>query len=358
MLNFSVGPVQMDESILSIGAEQVPYFRTSEFSAIMQENERLILSFCNAPSDCRCVFLTGSGTASMEAAVSNLLSKEDKVLVVDGGSFGHRFVQLCQIFEIPYEAISLEPGCPLTAEKLEPYADGGYTAFLVNLNETSTGVLYDLDLISEFCAERGIFLLVDSISAFLAESIDFEKHKIGAMLIGSQKALAVPPGLSIIVLSAEAQDRVVRASPRSLYFNLAMALKDGERGQTPFTPAVGILIQLNARLRQIDFIGVEAETARIAAQAQDFRKKIANLPLTVFTESLGNTVTPLKVSDFSSAKDIFNALKDEYGIWVCPNGGSLAEKVFRVGHIGNLTFSDNDVLVSAMDDLVKKGILR
>lgn len=91
MLNFTVGPVMSDEKIRAIGAEQVPYFRTPEFSAVMLENEKLMKQFAKAGDDARVVFITGSGTASMEATVMNVFDKKDKVLVVNGGSFGQRF---------------------------------------------------------------------------------------------------------------------------------------------------------------------------------------------------------------------------------------------------------------------------
>src|SRR3712207_5549827 len=101
MLNFTVGPVMSSDAVCDLGSQQVPYFRTAEFSETMFENERLMLRFANAPQDSRAVFITGSGTASMEAVVMNLFSTIDKVIVVNGGSFGHRFVQLCDIHDIP-----------------------------------------------------------------------------------------------------------------------------------------------------------------------------------------------------------------------------------------------------------------
>ena len=93
MLNFTVGPVMGSDDILAIGAEQVPYFRTPEFSHMMLESERMVLKLAGAPEGSRAVFLTGSGTASMEASVAGLLGENDRALVVDGGSFGHRFVE-------------------------------------------------------------------------------------------------------------------------------------------------------------------------------------------------------------------------------------------------------------------------
>ena len=125
----------------------------------------------------------------------------------------------------------------------------------------------------------------NAISAFLADPIDMQASGIDMLLAGSQKALACPPGVSLIVFSARAVERVNASSVRSLYFNLRDALKNGERGQTPFTPAVGILLQIHQRLRDIEAAGgAEAEIARTAALAEDFRYKIAGLPLRFFLQ--------------------------------------------------------------------------
>lgn len=345
------------EAVCAIGAEQVPYFRTAEFSATMKENEALMTQFTKAPEGSRVVFITGSGTASMEATVMNVFTPADKVLVVNGGSFGHRFVQLCEIHDIPHTEIALEMGHKLTAEHLAPYEGQGYTGFLVNLDETSTGVLYDINLISQFCHRNNIFLVVDSISSFLADPFNMQALGVDVMITGSQKALACPPGISIIVLAPQAVERVCSREVKSMYFNLKDALKNGERGQTPFTPAVGILRQINARLKEIEAAGgVETENQRMAALAADFREKIKGLPFTIVSQSLSNAVTPLHPHNVS-AYDIFLKLKDEYHIWVCPNGGDMADKVFRVGHLGALTPADNTTLVAALNDLHEKGFL-
>ncbi len=345
------------DAVRAIGEEQVPYFRTAEFSETMKENEKLVKKFAKAPEGARVVFITGSGTASMEATVMNVFTPKDRVLVVNGGSFGHRFVQLCEIHDIPHTEIKLDMGCALTAEHLAPYEDKGYTGFLVNLDETSTGVLYDIQLISDFCHRNGIFLVVDSISSFLADPFDMAKLGVDVMITGSQKALACPPGISLIVLAPNAVERVCSREVKSMYFNLKDALKNGERGQTPFTPAVGILRQINARLREIEQAGgVESENRRMAELAADFRSKIADIPFTIVSQSLSNAVTPLHPHNVS-AYDIFLRLKDEYGIWICPNGGDMADKVFRVGHLGAITTDDNTTLVEALKDMQRRGLL-
>lgn len=358
MINFTVGPVQSCQEVRAIGAENVPYFRTPEFSAIMLENEALMQRFAKAPEGARTVFLTGSGTASMEAAVMNVFTPADKVLLINGGSFGQRFRELCEIHGIPFEEIRLETGKALTAEHLRPFENQGFTGFLVNIHETSTGVRYDAGLMADFCRRNNLFFVVDAISSFLADEFQMAAWGVDVMITGSQKALACPPGISVMVLSPEAMERIERNQVRSMYFDLKSALKNGERGQTPFTPAVGTLLQIHARLKNIEEMGgVEKETEKIAALAADFRARIKGLPLDICSESMSNAVTPLMTRN-CSANDIFMILKDEYDIWVCPNGGAYKDKIFRVGHIGDLTVEDNRILVNALHDLVKRDILR
>jgi aspartate aminotransferase-like enzyme len=252
----------------------------------------------------------------------------------------------------------LDTGKALTAGHLAAYENKGFTAFLVSIHETSTGVRYDRTLIGDFCRRNGLLLIVDAISSFLADEFDMAAMGADVMITGSQKALACPPGISVMVLSRRAVERVERNDVRCMYLDLKSALKNAERGQTPFTPAVGTLLQINARLKTIEKMGgVETETAKIAALAADFRSRISDLPLTICSESLSNAVTPL-MTENCSAYDIFTILKDEYGIWVCPNGGAYQDKIFRVGHIGQLTVEDNRVLSDALRDLARRGILR
>jgi aspartate aminotransferase-like enzyme len=348
------------EAVRSIGAQQVPYFRTSEFSEVMFENERLVKKFAKADENARVCFMTGSGTLSMEAAVMNLFTENDRVLVIDGGSFGHRFVEMLEIHGINHTVIKPEFCHGVTREQLYEYDGQGYTGFLVNLDETSVGVLYDIELISEFCKKNGIFLVVDSISSFLCDPFDMKELGVQAMITGSQKALACPPGISLIVLSPEAVERVYANNPKTMYLDLKLALKNGERGQTPFTPAVGTLRQINQRLKEIEQSGgVETENARIGGLAEYFRNKIKeyDLPFRIVSDSLPNAVTPLSPTNGVSAYDVFLTLKDEYNIWICPNGGDLKDRVFRVGHIGALETKDYDTLINALLDMRKRNLI-
>ncbi len=352
MLNFTVGPVMSSEDILEVSGQSAPYFRTPEFSEIMKENEKMMLEFLAAPSGSRCAFLTASGTGVMEAVVMSILNDSDKAIVINGGAFGQRFVDLCRLHRIEHSEIKLEFECTRNEEELECYENKSYTALLINMCETSSGVLYDMDMVSEFCRRNKILLIIDAISSFLADRLEMSSLDAAVVITSSQKALALHPGISMITMSPVAIDRVERNPEKSLYLSIKEALINGVRGQTPFTPAVTILLQLNKRLKEIKSNGgVEAEHKKIAHIAEIFRNSITGLPLEIFSESKSNAVTALRVKS-GNAKEIINRLKDEYGIWVCPNGGEIGNTVFRVGHIGFICDEDIRCLSNALSKVL------
>lgn len=363
MLNFTVGPVQMFERTLAISAQQVPYFRTSEFSELMKYNERQLLNLFDAPDHSRIAFLTGSGTSAMEASLVNCLSAEDKVLVVNGGGFGARFVQILAYYGYQYEELLVEHGKGLDVDRLEQYRNQGFTAFVVNLNETSTSTLYDIELISRFCKQEQLFLIVDAVSAFLSDPVSMKDAGIDVMFTGSQKALALAPGMAFVALAPSALERVesrhmISAQTQTtqripFYLDFHDMLESGNRGQTPYTPAVSVLLQLQDRLQMIEENGgIQSELTRVKAGAEYFRSQIQDLDFCYFSSQMGHAVTALRDPQHK-AMELFATLKDEHQIWICPNGGALAQEVFRVGHLGNLREADYDLLVRALKTLRK-----
>lgn len=351
MINFTVGPVQESKDVLEIGAQRTPYFRNESFSKKMLENEKMIMELAGAHKNSRAVFLTASGTGAMEAAVINSFSDKDKVLVIDGGSFGHRFAELCRLYGISHTVLEVPKEMDLTKEMLSEYDNQGYTGLLINMHETSIGKLYDMELVSEFCIKNNLFLVVDAISAFIADDLNMAELGIDMLIISSQKALAVPPGISAIIMSPEAVERVNNAAPKSFYFNLKDALKNGERGQTPFTPAVSILLQIHERLDNLIKIGIENEKAKIAGFANQFRTGIADLPISIPSYNLSNAVTPIYFNK-GNAYDVFLKLEREYGIWLCPSGGTMKDVQLRVGHLGDLTKDEVQKLIDILHQIM------
>ncbi len=344
---YTPGPVKMSEEILAIGGKQTPYFRNQAFSDVVLKSEELLLNFLNAPEGSRVVFLTASGTAGMEASVMNLLSEENNALVVNGGGFGQRFVDICISYGIPHQAIEAD-NTNLANIESEIEADG-FDTFVVNAHETSVGHLYDLDAIGEYCRKHDLFNIVDAISMFVTDPIDMQRHNIDTVIISSQKGLALPPGLTMVVLGPRAIERI-RDVP-SHYFNFKNYLRDGERGQTPYTPAVTIILQLLARLEQIERDGGIESTIRQAERvAKYFREGITEFSLKAYTSYMPNAMTTLTPTDGRSAMKIVRDLEERYRVMVCPNGGSLSDTIFRVSHMGDMDEAYMDILLDAMRD--------
>ena len=360
MLNFTVGPVMSSPEVIEVANHSTPYFRTDEFSKIMLETEEMMLSDLHAPEGSRCVFLTTSGTGAMESCVINILNEKDKVIVINGGTFGQRFADLCELHRLDYTEVKCSFGEQVRKEQLESLKGKGYTALLVNMDETSSGVLYDMDLLAAFCKENGLLLIIDAISAFITDELDMEKLGAAAVITGSQKALAVQPGAAVIALAPEALARIESNPEKCLYLSLKEALKNMERGQTPFTPAVTTLLQIHARLQQIEKNGgIEEERKRVRQITERFRGAVEELPFTFVVseeKDRSNAVTAVRPAG-GGAKKIVQILKDEYDIWACPNGGALADEVFRIGHIGYITEEDVETLLAALRDMQKRKLI-
>ena len=344
---FTPGPVKMSDEILEVGSKQTPYFRNCEFSDVTYACEKGLLEMVNAPEGSRVIFLTASGTAGMESTVMNLLTKDDNALVVNGGGFGGRFVEICDVHDIPHTDFKVKDTNLSNIEELAPKEN--YTSLIVNAHETSVGHLYDLDAMGAYAKKNDLLFIVDAISMLVTDPIDMQSQNIDVVIASSQKGLALPPGLTMVVLAPRALDKV--QDVKSLYFNFKDYLRNGERGQTPYTPAVTIMLQLEARLNQINRRGgVQQSIKRAKDIAEYFRAEIKGLPLKEYTPYMPNAMTTLTPTDGKSAMDIVNGLEDGYKVMVCPNGGAERDIIFRVSHMGDMTRAYTDVLIDALYD--------
>jgi len=344
---------------------ELPYFRTEEFSNIVLDCAERLKRLTGAHDDAHVFLLTCSGTGAMEAVVGGCFCEEGRLLIVDGGGFGHRFKEIAAHHNIPHECVKLEFGEALTQAMLDKAIDGeSFTGMLVNLHESTTGQLYDKDMVASLCHARGMYLVIDAVASFLADPLDFERDGVDALIASSQKALALPPGLAIVILSDRFYQKIVEndVKPFSLYFDLLDAEANAIRGQTPFTPAIGVILALQERLEKLEEEGgAEASIARTKALAEDFRGRIGGLLerglISLPPYPLSNACTPL-IFPNGGAKEVFERLSKRHDIWLNPNGGELADTVVRVGHLGNLTTEDNAELARLIAEiLMKKGII-
>ena len=347
---FTPGPVKMSEEIMNVGAKQTPYFRNCEFSDVTYACEKGLLEMVNAPKGSKVIFLTASGTAGMESVVMNLLTKDDNALVVHGGGFGGRFVQICDVHGIPHTDFVVKNTNLHDIETLAPKEN--YTSLIVNAHETSVGHLYDLSAMGAFAKKNNMLYIVDAISMLVTDPVDMSADNIDVVIASSQKGLALPPGLTMVILAPTALEKV--HDVQSLYFNFKDYLSNGERGQTPYTPAVTIMLQLEARLNQINRRGGVQQSIQKAKDISEyFRASIKDLPLKEYTPYMPNAMTTLTPTDGKSAMDIVNGLEDGYKVMVCPNGGAERDLIFRVSHMGDMTRAYTDVLIDALYDYYK-----
>ena len=201
-------------------------------------------------------------------------------------------------------------------------------------------------MLSEFCKRNNMLLIVDAISTFLADEYNMDKYGIDLTIISSQKGLCLSPGMSIVAFSSRMKERIKNNPiPVSLYFDFKDYLINIPRGQTPFTPPVCIMYELQDMLRLINSEGgIEARLKSVKEKCDYFRDKVKKLGLKIPDYPKSNMLTPILLEDVS-AYEVIQVLKDKYRLFVNPCGGELADKLLRVSHIGNTTISDiNDLL--------------
>ncbi|OEC97294.1 hypothetical protein A9505_05580 [Methanobrevibacter sp. A27] len=338
---------------LKIGGKQVPYFRNDEFSnIILSINKGLKKLLFNKNGEI--ILLTSSGTGAMEATIMNCFTKEDNLIIINGGSFGHRFTQICDVHGIPYESVNIIFGETLTREMIEDKLNNGkFTGLLVNLDETSNGQLYDIKMLSDVCKKNNLVFVVDAISAFLADEVNMDKYSIDAVILSSQKALSLAPGLSIVALSEKMLKRVEVIDSESIYFDFKDYLKNAERGQTPFTPAVRVIIELEDMIKRLEKKGIYNIIKHTNDIASYFRKRVNEIGLEYPSYPLSNAVTPI-IFPKNNADLVYKRLIEDYGFVVNPSGGNFAKSMFRVSHVGNQSIEDCEELILAISEIIKK----
>ncbi len=348
---FTPGPVAIPKHILALGAEQPPYNRTPEFSEFTKD---ILVGLENIfQTQGSVALLTASGTAAMEATILNLVDSSDKVLVINGGTFGERWCDLCAVHSVSFEQIKLGAGHDLDLRHLQQtLSKDSFTALLINAHETSTGHLYDIESIGKVAREHDLLFVVDAISTIGADPFFLDKWHVDVAILSSQKALALPPGLSFVGLGNRALVRLAGMKPKTLYLNLQNYLTNQERGQLPYTPAIGLLVQLHQRLKDIESIGVMNLCHEHKHRAVLFRDAIKDLPFHEMPERPSSALTAL-VCDAMNASELVRELREHYGTEATPSGGELKDKVFRISHMGAQNDADIEELIVSLKAIVR-----
>jgi len=327
-------PGNIEADILSIGAEQIPYMRTEWFSGMMLECQSLLLELLDCPGG-GVIPYTASGTAAMESCVRSFAATRKKALVVNGGTFGARWAELCGYSGIPRDVFDVDFGkAPCWERLIQAIASGDYGTLLIQHHETSSGYLYDLSRLSDACRDHDVALVVDAISSFLTDPLSMRDLHIDILVLSSQKGLNLPPGLSFVVLS----DRVLAKNsfaPGGYYYDWDTHLRNMKRGQTPYSPATQLFRQLHARLKKLEKSGVERAIDAVKTRAIAFRAACQENGWRLSADERSNCLTGIYLD--RPVKPLVRQLQD-MGIFVMP---CQHENMIRVAHTGCLTVADD-----------------
>lgn len=346
------GPTAVPPAVLNAMCAPAIDHRGPEFKELLLEVTEGVKRVFQTKNDL--VFLTSSGTGAMEAAVANFLSPGEKVIVLNVGNFGDRFVELCKVYDVETEVFRYEWGTAARpeelAERLAKDKEGEIKAVLVQHNETSTSVMNDIEAISQARGDHPALLIVDAISGLVAADLKTDAWGLDVVLAGSQKAFMIPPGLAGISISPRAWEAAERCKNRKYYFDLKMAKKFLDKGQTPFTPAVSVFMGLRAGLKMIEEEGLEHAFARHRLYRDMVRAGVQALGLGLFTkiEVASTAVTAIKTPEGLSPSEIRAELRDRFNVITAVGQGKWIDNSFRIGHLG---YVDPLELLAAMGAL-------
>ncbi|MGK0188978.1 MAG: aspartate aminotransferase-like enzyme [Verrucomicrobiales bacterium] len=346
---FVPGPVPIEPHLRAIGEQQPPYNRTNPFSETTHEILSGLKYLFQTEGDV--ALLTGSGTAAMEASILNFLCPSDNALVINGGTFGKRWCDLCEVHSIPYEKEPVQLGEDVDLVRLESLLSSGrFSTLLINAHETSTGHLYDIQAVGSLARQHGVFLVVDAISSICADHFYMDAWNVDVAILSSQKALALPPGLSFVAMNERAIARLERSKPKTLYFNLRDYLDNQRRGQLPYTPAIGLMLQLHQRLLDIQKETLQEVVEAHRLRASYFRTAIEHLEFNSLPVRPSNAMTALTCATMD-ASNVVTELQNQYQMVVAPSGGVLKSKVIRIAHMGAQDHDDLRRLAAAFGEI-------
>jgi aspartate aminotransferase-like enzyme len=282
--------------------------------------------------------VTASGTGLMEMALVNLLDPGATAVVFNGGTFGQRWVELCSAYDVNVSELRSTPGrSPDLNAFDELLKKGNVDAVFVNMHETSTGYLHDIRQIGSIVRARGSLLVVDAISAIAADPFRMDEWNVDCALVGSQKALALMPGLGFIAFGDRAMDRIWQVKRGRYYFDARTYARNLERGMTPFTPAVVTILQAEERCRQIRKAGLDCWIQRHADLAGAFRTRLlGNSEFAMFPERMSNAMSAVVLPADVTNRQIVAYMRDKYDWWFAPNGNDQ-NHYLRVSHMGDFT---------------------
>ncbi|MBI3306439.1 MAG: alanine--glyoxylate aminotransferase family protein [Candidatus Omnitrophica bacterium] len=334
------GPTPVPEDILRAMAEPIFHHRTPRYRKIFSSvSERLKKVFLTKNP---VYVLTGSGTSAMEASTVNFHSAGDETLVVENGKFSERFTQLAKAYSLKPTVIKVAYGEAVRPEQIAEALkkNPAIKSVCLELCETSTAVLQDIKAIGAVVAKTEAVLIVDAISGLGADRLETDAWGADIVVSASQKAIMLPPGLAFISVSEKARKKMEKSNLPKYYLDLKLYEKAAKDADTPFTPALTLVVGLEKVLDRIESEGIENIFKRCAELGTFTRRGLESMGLKLFSKAPSSTVSAASLPDGIDGEKLVQVMRDEKGVALAGGQGEMKGRVVRIAHMGAITKKD------------------
>jgi len=354
MLLLNPGPVTLTERVRRSLLQPDLCHRESEFFDLQDEaRARLVAAYELDPAEWTAALMTGSGTAAVESMIAALVPRDGKLLVIENGVYGERITQIATQYGIAHDVLKHEwmqaPDLAQIAARLDA---GGYSHVAVIHHETTTGRLNDLGAIAGVCRARGVKMLVDGVSSFGAEAIDFAGGDIDAVAATANKCLHGVPGAAFVIVRRSA---LAKAASRTYYLDLGRLAKLQDQRNTPFTPSVHAYYALVEALREFDEAGGwRARHAHYKALADQAQAGLAarGMPLVLPEGESSVVLRAYRLPQGVTYETLHDGLKAR-GFVIYAGQGGLSKELFRISTMGAIQAADVDRLLEGFTALTR-----
>ena len=330
------------------------HHRTQDFVNLYRATVADLKEVMGSPYDV--VPLLSSGTGAMEASVSNLFCRGDRVIVCSAGKFGERWGQITKAFGLEPIILTAEYGEAVPASAvIEKLTEPGVRGVFLQASETSTGVVHDLETIGRAVAKTDAILVVDAITGLGTMPLDIEGWGLDVLIGGSQKAFMIPPGLAFASISPKAWKHAGTSDLPHYYFDLKKEAKNAIEGQSSWTPSTALLLALHAALEYLKDITMPKmiENAQLLARAT--RAAVIELGLSPFAAtSPGSAVTAVRAPEGLDSGVIVKEFRENFGAIIANGQGTMKGKIFRIAHLGYFDFADLFAVIAELELILQK----
>lgn len=349
------GPTPVPPRVLLAMAQPLIHHRSPQFGALFAQVREGLRELFQTQQDV--LILAASGTGGMEAAVANCFAAQDKVVVVNAGKFGDRWLELCRSFGVEAIEVAVEWGKAVQVERVEAALQEhpDVRGVLVQATETSTTAVHPVEQLAALTRRRDVLLVVDGITAVGVYDMPMDRWGIDVLVTGSQKALMLPPGLALIALSARAWARVERTRQCRFYFDLLRERENQTKRTTAYTPAISLVIGLRESLAMIQEEGLQAVYARHDRLARATRAAARALNLRLLApDNPSPAATGMYVPEEIDGSRLVGYLRDTMQMTLGGGQDRLKGRVVRIGHLGYMEMMDTIAAVGALEMALRR----